>query len=112
MIRQSIKISLFSLLLSVLSAGSAYAKCGGVDYSWGADALASMHDYVVTMMLYTLYIIYAVASVVALVSAFQIYFKMTLGEEGIAKNISVLIGACMFLIGASIVFPAFYGYQI
>lgn len=31
---------------------SASAKCGNVDYSWGADALAGMHDYVVTMMLY------------------------------------------------------------
>ena len=29
---------------------SASAKCGNVDYSWGADALAMMHDYVVTMM--------------------------------------------------------------
>lgn len=28
------------------------AKCGGVDYSWGAEALALMHDFVVTMMLY------------------------------------------------------------
>ena len=34
---------------------SASAKCGNVDYSWGADALAGMHDYVVTMMLYVLY---------------------------------------------------------
>ena len=31
---------------------SAFAKSGSVNYSWGADALASMHDYVVTMMLY------------------------------------------------------------
>lgn len=28
------------------------AKSGSVNYSWGADALATMHDYVVTMMLY------------------------------------------------------------
>lgn len=112
MIRQSIRIPLFTLLISVFSVGSAYAKCGGVDYSWGADALASMHDYVVTMMLYTLYIIYAVASVVAIISALQIYIKMNHGEDGVAKSISVLIGACLFLIGASIVFPAFYGYQI
>ncbi len=35
----------------------ANAKCGGVNYSWGADALASMHDYVVTMMLYVLYLL-------------------------------------------------------
>ena len=26
---------------------SASAKCGGVDYSWGADALANAHDYTV-----------------------------------------------------------------
>ena len=36
---------------------SVFAKSGGVNYSWGADALASMHDYVVTMMLYVQYII-------------------------------------------------------
>ena len=39
---------------------SASAKCGNVDYSWGADALEGMHDYVVTMMLYVLYLTYAV----------------------------------------------------
>ena len=28
---------------------SASAKCGNVDYSWGVDALAGMHDYVVRL---------------------------------------------------------------
>ena len=37
---------------------SASAKCGNVDYSWGADALAGMHDYVVTMMLYVPKVLY------------------------------------------------------
>lgn len=50
------KIIRYSLPVScLLSAQSVFAKCGGVDYSWGADALALMHDYVVTMMLYVLY---------------------------------------------------------
>ena len=83
-----------------------------MDYSWGADALASMHDYVVTMMLYVLYILYAVASVVAVIAAFQIYYKMNVGEEGITKSISILVGACLFLIGATIVLPAFFGYEV
>lgn len=30
----------------------AFAKGGSVDYSWGADALATMHDYVITLALY------------------------------------------------------------
>ena len=54
------KIIRYSLPVScLLSAQSVFAKCGGVDYSWGADALALMHDYVVTMMLYVLYLTYA-----------------------------------------------------
>lgn len=34
---------------------SASAKCGGVDYSWGADALSHAHDFTVTMMLYVVF---------------------------------------------------------
>lgn len=91
---------------------SVYAKCGGVNYSWGADALASMHDYVVTMMLYVLYICYALATVVGIISALQITIKMNIGEEGVKKAIMMLVGAILFIISASIVFPAFFGYRI
>lgn len=65
---------------------SASAKCGNVDYSWGADALAGMHDYVVTMMLYVLYLTYAVAAVMVIISALQIYIKMNTGEDGVTKS--------------------------
>ena len=41
-----------------LACMSASAKCGGVDYSWGANALALMHDYVVTLMLYVPKVLY------------------------------------------------------
>lgn len=98
-----------SLLLQSLSAA---AKCGGVDYSREADALATAHDYVVTMMLYVLYLIYAVSSIVAVIGALQIYFKMTTGEGDVSKSIMMLIDAILFIIGAIIVFPAFYGYNI
>jgi len=64
------------------------------------------------MMLYIVYLCYAVAGIVVIVSALQIYIKMNTGEEGVKKNIMMLVGACLFLIGATIVFPAFFGYQI
>lgn len=89
-----------------------FAKSGGVNYSWGADALATMHDFVVTMMLYVQYICYAVASVFAVIAALQIYIKMNRGEDDITKSIMTLVGACLFIIGASIVFPAFFGYRV
>lgn len=89
-----------------------YAKCGNVNYSWGSDALANAHDYIVTMMLYTLYLIYAIASIIVIYASLQIYIKMNTGEEGVTKDIMTVVGACLFMIGASIVFPAFFGYRI
>ena len=83
-----------------------------MDYSWGADALALMHDYVVTMMLYVLYLLYDVAAIVAIYASLQIYIKMNTREEGITREIMMVVGACLFIIGASIVFPAFFGYRV
>ena len=103
------------LLLSVLgllAAQVASARSGGVDYSWGAGALARAHDYTVTMMLYVLYVCYAVGSLMAIISALKIYFKMQYHEGEVVKNIMTLIGAILFIVGASIVFPAFFGYRI
>ena len=98
--------------LSPLLSVTMSAKCGGVDYSWGDDALAMMHDYIVSMMLYVLYIAYAVAGVVVVVASLQIYIKMNTGEEGIIKQIMMVVGACIFLISAAIVLPAMFGYRI
>ena len=92
--------------------GTASAKCGGVDYSWGASALSNAHDYTVTMMLYVVYLSYAIAGVVAVIGALQIYIKMQTGEADITKSIMMLVGACLFMIGAYILFPAFFGYSI
>ena len=91
---------------------SLYAKCGGVDYSWGAEALSLMHDYVVTMILYVRYIAYPVAGIVVVVASLQIYIKMNTGEEGIVKHIMMVVGACIFLISAAVVLPAMFGYRI
>lgn len=110
MLSKTLRFSL--ILIGLFSAQSALAKCGGVDYSWGAGALALMHDYVVTLMLYVLYLGYAIAAIVAVISSLQIYIKMNIGEEGVTKEILFLVGACIFMISASILFPAFFGYQI
>ena len=103
------------LLLTVLGmmvVQAASAKSGGVDYSWGAGALAKAHDFTVTMMLYVLYVCYAVASAMSVISAAIIYIKMQYHEGEVVKNIMTLIGAILFIIAASVVFPAFFGYRI
>ena len=105
-------VPLLLCVLGLLVTQLASAKSGGVDYSWGAGALAKAHDYTVTMMLYVLYVCYAVGSVMAIISALLIYFKIQDHEGEVVKNILTLLGAILFIIGASVVFPAFFGYRI
>lgn len=66
---------------------------------------------IVYHVLYVLYLIYAIAAIVVIYASLQIYIKMNLREEGIIKELMMLVGAILFIIGASIVFPAFFGYQ-
>lgn len=103
---------MLTLAAIMTSFHEASAKSGAVNYSWGADALANAHDFTVTMMLYVVYLTYAIATIMVIISSLQIYFKMQNGEGEIQKHFMMLLGAIFFMIGASIVFPAFFGYQI
>lgn len=88
----------------------ANAKCGSVDYSQGASALKDAVDFLATMIIYTLDILYAAAAILAIVSAFQIYVKMNLHEGDVTKSIIQLIGACIFMLASSFVMPGLFGY--
>lgn len=98
--------------LGLLVAQAASARAGGVDYSWGAGALAKAHDFTVTMMLYVVYVCYAVGVLMSIISALIIYIKIQNQEGQVMKNILTLLGAILFMVGATIVFPAFFGYQL
>lgn len=100
-------LSMAGMLVTQLAS----ARTGGVDYSWGASALAKAHDFAVTMMTYVLYVCYAVGSIMAIISSFIIYIRMQTHEGETAKSFLTLLGAILFMIGASIVFPAFFGYH-
>lgn len=98
-------------LLSFAACLELSAKSGAVDYSWGADGLAEATTFVGTMMIYTIDILYAVAAIVVIVSALQIYIKINNQEGDITKSIMYLVGGILFMIGAMIIAPAFFGYQ-
>lgn len=106
-----IVIKACALLIAVLNFQELCARCGAVDYSWGADGLAEATSFVGTMMIYAVEVLYAVASIVTIVSALQIFIKMNYHEGDITKSVLFLLGGILFMIGASIVMPAMYGYQ-
>lgn len=103
---------LVALILLLGAPLHALAKCGSVDYSQGAEALARAHDFTITCLLYVVYVLYAGAGVLSIISALQIYIKMNMGEDGVKKAILTLLGAILFMIGATIVMPAFFGYSL
>lgn len=87
-----IPFGVFLSLLSLTVCQTASAKSGAVDYSWGADGLAEATSFVGTMMIYTVDVLYAVAAVMVIVSALQIYIKMNNHEGDITKSIMMLFG--------------------
>lgn len=100
-----------ALAIVLLNCLSISAKCGAVDYSWGADGLAEATAFVGTMMIYTVEVLYAVAAILVVVSATHIAIKMNYHEGDISKSISLLVGGILFMIGATIIMPALFGYQ-
>lgn len=102
------------LLMLLLLAGGALAAVsnGGVRYDLSAQALANMTDEVVLTMGYVIGVLYAIASLMAIYNATVIYVKLQAGEEGFSKSVMMLVGAIMFLIGATIVMPSFFGYRL
>lgn len=105
------KYRLLATLAVLLLCCRLSAKCGSVDYSWGADGLAEATAFLGTMMIYTVDVLYAVAAIMVVISSLQIYIKMNNHEGDVTKSIMMLMGGILFMIGATIVMPAFFGYQ-
>ena len=81
------------------------ATCGTTDYSGNSGRLYNMVVFILTCCTAVLYLLYAIYS------ATSIYIKMQAGEEGFTKSIIILVGSCLFLLIATIVLPAFFGFQ-
>lgn len=90
---------------------TASADCGTTDYSGSSGRLYNMVVYVTAMCTYTVQLMYAIAAIMSIYSATSIYIKLQSGEEGFTKSIIILVGSCLFMIGATIVLPAFFGFN-
>lgn len=53
-------------------------------------------------------LMYAIAAVIALVGAFNVYFKMQNGDQDVKKTIMMTIGGCVAMIAMATALPAFF----
>jgi hypothetical protein len=107
-------LSIIGLLFSAplfADSGINDSGCGVTNYSGGSGMLYDMAVTIGGMMLFTLELCNAIAALLAIYSATIVYLKMIHGEEGVLKSIIMLIGACIFMIAATIIMPSFFGWQ-
>ena len=102
-------LPLFTLLLFLPLMCS--ARCGSVDYTMGADGLSNAVYWLVLITMNTMDVLYAVAAVIVVVSALQIYIRMNTGEGEVTKSIMMLVGGCLFMILAPIVMEGIFGFE-
>ena len=53
-------------------------------------------------------LMYAIASVIAIVGAFNVYFKMQNGDQDVKKTIMMTIGGCVAFIALAQALPMFF----
>jgi len=51
---------------------------------------------------------YAIAAVIALVGAFNVYFKMQNGDQDVKKTIMMTIGGCVAMVAMATALPMFF----
>lgn len=79
----------------------AEAQKGAAGFSQATSEITTYKEPVKQLM-------YAIAAVIALVGAFNIYFKMQNGDQDVKKTIMMTIGGCVAFVAAATALPAFF----
>lgn len=79
------------------------------DSSAGTGAISSVEDEIKKYVPGVKNLLYAIAAVISLVGAFNVYHKMTNGDQDVKKTIMLTLGGCIAMIALSQALPAFFG---
>lgn len=100
------RVFTFCLFLGVIGVVSMFAQTS----SAGTSALTTVTTDVAKYIPIVRNLIYAIAGVVAVIGAINVYMKMNNGDQDVSKSIMMLIGACLFLVAAATALPKFFGF--
>ena len=99
--RQSLKLAV-GVGMFALSTGTALANSKGAGgFSKATTEISSYQTPVSNLMK-------AIAAVIVLVGAFNVYFKMQNGDQDVKKTIMLTIGGCVAFIAMSEALPLFF----
>ncbi|MCM1337411.1 MAG: DUF4134 domain-containing protein [Candidatus Amulumruptor caecigallinarius] len=94
------KALLFGVAL-VLAQSSMAQSAGAAGFTQATTEFQKYKDPVQKLL-------YAIAAVISLVGAFNIYFKMQNGDQDVKKTIMMTVGGCVAFVAAASALPAFF----
>ena len=98
----SSKRGLASFVLGAMYGVQAFAQSKGAGgFSSATTEINSYAGPVKNLM-------YAIAAVIALVGAFNVYFKMQNGDQDVKKTIMMTIGGCVAMVAMATALPMFF----
>lgn len=97
---------LMLLLMLVVGASICYAQTGGGSAGATAiyDAAGIIRNYAPAVQK----LMYAIAAVIVLVGAFNVYFKMQNGDQDVKKTIMLTLGGCIAFVVMAEALPRFF----
>lgn len=79
------------------------------DSSAGSGAITSVTEEIKKYVPGVKNLLMAIAAVISLVGAFNVYHKMTNGDQDVKKTIMLTLGGCIAMIALSQALPTFFG---
>ena len=107
--KRHVKVGLLSLFLAAASPIATFAQNAAGDYSAGTAALTTVTAEIAKYIPIVVKLCYAIAGVVAIVGAINVYIAMNNEEQDVKKKIMMVVGACIFLVAAAQALPLFFG---
>lgn len=89
----------------IVGVSTAYADDAG-----GSDPFAAATGEIAGYQSSVQNLLYAIAAIIALVGAFNVYHKMTNGDQDVKKTIMLTLGGCIAMVALSTALPAFFGH--
>lgn len=87
---------------------TAYAITAAAQSSKGASGFSSAQGEIASYEGPVKNLMYAIAAVIALVGAFNVYFKMQNGDQDVKKTIMMTIGGCVAMVAMATALPMFF----
>lgn len=96
------------ILVMLLPFAGTFAANGSVNYGEGVDALADILTWLELWTTWTQWTLDVVAAIVGIIASLQMYYKVSIGEPGMEKDLTMIIGAVIFIITFHVFMPALF----